>query len=119
MHMEHDQYPLQRSQKVLHSRMSNSYNLIHSGTGSFLIPIKKTPKYIPAQSTLDPVITCKGDFWEMREIVKRKDCSVKMSRKTAADREVSENDNTILKIILHKCFILVRTFMNLDNFLGY
>ena len=51
---------------------------------------EKIPLRIPAQSTLDPIITPRGSLWEIKEIVVRKDCAVKMDRKTAADRVVEE-----------------------------
>ena len=56
----------------------------------FSTHFEKVPLRIPAQSTLDPVITPRGSFWEMKETVARKDCVVKMHRKTADDRVVEE-----------------------------
>ena len=54
----------------------------------FSTHFEKVPLRIPAQSTLDPIITPRGSLWEMKEIVERKDCVVKMHRRTADDRVV-------------------------------
>ena len=61
-----------------------------TGTGSFLIPVKVVKTTTPAQYPLDPIITNKGDFWEIEKILKYKNSPVKMSRATASDRVVDE-----------------------------
>lgn len=50
------------------------------GTGSFLVKPKKEPTMVPAKSIVEPIITEKGDYWELQERVKRKDAVVKMQR---------------------------------------
>ena len=50
------------------------------GTGSFLLKDKSANKVSPAQIAINPIITNKGDYFEIKEVMLKKDSLVKMNR---------------------------------------